>query len=472
MTFLSFDRWPHLGRLHIGRPLLQRWAKAHDATWSIESCDAHQLPYFVECNSDTLDVSVNYPDGEGLGNAIDHLYETLTTCHNIRSLSLQLSQGGCDVSGPSPRSFRWEEGKLFPDLEALTISGYDWDARESSWCNRNSPSGVEAWKSAMDWRKLKHLNIDLPPKSFLEAFHSELNSLDSLSLRPRWTLWGDETSLCDFDNATDEIRQNYTSFITSLPPLQTLSVSGTGHLLDLNLILATHGSSIRSLTLHEFERACATSINDTSWSRPTLDPIQLHQLSTMSPNLESLALDLHRDHGQWPTSTFSLLALNRNLSNLTLHFDFEDPTHIHRTERCAINEAYWDQYCIVPALKEPLLNQESALEIFKTIRKQQLGSKLTQLTVYAGDRGGRSGGGLRMDAHIEHNTPVKFVCGLIDNTKETCEAVAKPDDDFARWEEEHEKLYQRVDEMAGKGIWATDGYGGVGVQDQAVLGNA
>jgi len=149
------------------------------------------------------------------------------------------------------------------------------------------------------------------------------------------------------------------------------------------------------------------------------------------------------------------------LRDLTLHLDLEDPTHIHRTARCALSHTYWDKYCIVPALKTPRLTRSSALDIFKTIRRQQQPrAKLSQLTLYAGDSGGRRGGGLRTDAHYEHNKLVKVVCGLSGDGEESCEGMVKADDEFERWEEEHERMYQQVDEMAAKGVWATEGYGG------------
>ena len=157
------------------------------------------------------------------------VYRHLSTCANIRSLSISFAQGGC-VIDDSPWALTFRAGDRFPGLEELVISGYDW-----------YPLGLEAWKKAMNWGKLKRLDADRPPNDFLQAFSGELDGLDTLILRPKWDVWGDEDTLCGFDATTDELRENYTSFISGLAPLRELSISGMGKLLDMTKILDTDG---------------------------------------------------------------------------------------------------------------------------------------------------------------------------------------------------------------------------------------
>ena len=128
----------------------------------------------------------------------------------------------------------------------------------------------------MDWSKLKHLSVDSPSKSFLEAFHNQLTGLESFTLGPSYGPWGDNFTLCELDEAIDQLRLNYTSFITAMPPLHFLSIHGTGRLLDLEPILKTHGSSLRHFSLHEYERDCEN--HNGFWSRPALSAAQVRHL--------------------------------------------------------------------------------------------------------------------------------------------------------------------------------------------------
>ncbi len=141
---------------------------------------------FVECNADSLDVVASY-GGEDDKHIIDQLYANLISCTDVLSLSLKIFQGGCVVSDGNPWSFNFRKGDTFPHLESLTLSGYDRDSRKTTSWWAQMPSNLESWRLAMDWTRLKYLDIDLPPKSFLEAFSKpdQLARLESLVLRPR-----------------------------------------------------------------------------------------------------------------------------------------------------------------------------------------------------------------------------------------------------------------------------------------------
>lgn len=110
----------------------------------------------------------------------------------------------------------------------------------------------------MDWNKMKRLNIDRPPKHFLDTFHGQLNGLDSLEIR-LWHVWGEQT-YCDFDEAAEQLRGNHISFIAALNPLRDLTISGIGHPLELAPILKAHGQSLKTLSLHEYKQDCDYSI--------------------------------------------------------------------------------------------------------------------------------------------------------------------------------------------------------------------
>ena len=390
--------------------------------------------YFIECNSETLKVDSSYGTG-GSRNGVDHLYNTLIECQNARSVSLSISQGGCLIDD-DPFSFPWRAGDRLPDLENLTLSGYDWEPWVSPWSEHSRPSSARAWKNAMDWGKLKRLDIDRPPNSFLEAFHGELSDLESLVLRPRWAFWGDEVTLCSFNEDGNELRQNYTSFITALPPLRELSISGMGELLNLTPILETHGTSLEKLKIHELEHDCTYETGNSTWTRPSLTVAEIKQLNAAAPNLQSLTLDVYRSNNDWPITILKALSAFPNLSHLTLSFDLEDPQHRRYTKECWTHGSGRDKYCMVNELMLPLLNQTSAIEIFQSLRREQretmpgndnntiINKLLEKLTVSAGDYGRQTGGGLRLTEHCDYPRPVRYECWIKGEEREVCEGRA------------------------------------------------
>ena len=102
---------------------------------------------------------------------------------------------------------------------------------------------LQSWRLATDWSRLKYLDIDLPPRSYLEALSGpgQLAGLESLVLRPKMNFWADDETLCGSDEETEQLRQNYTSFIANLPSLRELSIDGIGRSLDLGSMLKAHG---------------------------------------------------------------------------------------------------------------------------------------------------------------------------------------------------------------------------------------
>jgi hypothetical protein len=360
---------------------------------------------FIECSSNSL----VYNGGES-DERLNQLYDALVTCPNIRSLSLSLSQGSCVIED-TQRSFRWRKGDHFPRLENLTLSGYDWDSR----VNRRKPSNAEHWRESMDWSKLKRLDLSLPSNSFLDTFRGELGGLESLVLRHELGFWGDEDTLCGFDATAEALRQNYTSFIAGLPPLHELSISGVGQLLNMTPILKTHGSSLKKLNIHEFEYDCRYETGNATWVRPVLSVSEVEEIIFAAPNLKDLTLDVYRSSNKWPISMLKTLSKFPHLARLTINFNLEDPRRSRFAKKCYVNGWVRDEYCNIHELMEPQLNQTTASEIFHTIQKYQAGTKLQNITFFAGDFGRRDGGGLRLIPHYEWNRPVRYDCWMEEN---------------------------------------------------------
>ena len=378
----------------------------------------------INCTSTRL-THHNYYGTNWVSSTYD-VYRHLIACANIDSLSLSFAQGGC-VIDHSPRAFNFRAGDRFPDLEELTVSGYDWGV-----------TGLEAWKNAMNWGKLKRLDIDRPPNIFLQALSKELHGLDTLILRPKWSFWGDEETLCGFDSKTDELRRNYTSFITGLQQLRDLRLRGMGKLLDMSTILGAHGATLERLEIHEFERDCAYETSNITWTRPSLTVAEIEQIREKVPLLQSLELDLYRNADRWPTSSLNALSLFSNLTNLTINFDLEDPSHRKRVKYCNLRntEEIWDQYCTINELMHPLLNDTAAYEIFGILKHGQPNSKLQQLTLNAGDIGRQLGGGMRFSAHSEENKVVAYSCWVDEAEKEQCKNRTVDEDMDGIWAED------------------------------------
>lgn len=355
----------------------------------------------IECSSNSL-----VYDGES-GERLNQLYDALVTCPNIRSLSLSLSQGGCVIEDRR-RSFSWKRGDRFPRLENLSLSGYDWDDR----VNSRAQSNAEYWRASMDWSKLKRLDFSLPSNLFLDTFRSELGGLESLVLRHRLGFWGDEETLCGFDATAEALRQNYTSFIAALPPLHELSISGMGQPLNMTPILETHGASLEKLSIHEFEHDCRYETGNATWVRPVLSVLEVEEIILLAPNLKELTLDVYRSSNKWPISMLKTLSKFPHLARLTINFNLEDPRRSRYAKKCYVNEWARDEYCSINELMEPQLNQTTASEIFHTIQQYQTGTKLQNVTFFAGDFGRREGGGMRLIPHYEWNTPIRYDCWM------------------------------------------------------------
>ena len=369
---------------------------------------------------------------------MEFVFESLSTCDNILSLHLAIAQGGCTVNDHNLKAFKFGVNCRFAsNLQELKISGYDWDHRLRSWLGRSLPLSVESWKSSMDWSKLEALSIDLPPQSFLDAFQGQLEGLESFTLQPKFGYWGDDQTFCLFDETSNQTRARYTSFIAALPPLQSLSIGGLGSLLNLEPILKIHGDSLRKLVLHEHEHSCNRLENGNTWSRPTLSDVQLQNLNDAAPRLETMELDIARDAGNWPQSTFEVLSNFGNLRNLTLHFLLEDPSHKHSVRWCALTRSAPE--CFVSELATPVLSADILNRVFRELRQSQDenksldGRRLQWLHAYTGDYGRQVGGGYRFFTHDEHNNPQRFACGIADEDEVVCEVFemqASPDDDY------------------------------------------
>ncbi|EKG18416.1 hypothetical protein MPH_04218 [Macrophomina phaseolina MS6] len=340
------------------------------------------------------------------------LYHHLKTCNDVKSLALSIQEGGCVIDADAPFSFDFSCHDSFPSsIENLTVSNYDWDA------SSGGINHAQLWSKTMDWTSLKRLDIDRPPQSFVDAFTGRLPSLQSLTIRPKWSSWGTERAFCSFDDSSTSMRQNYTSFITSMPPLEELHISGMGEHLDLAAILATHGHTLRNLTIHELEGDCACATGNTTWTRPFMNADQLRTVKEMAPNLRGLAIDLDRNATHLAVEELAALSTFPNLRELTLHFDLEDTHRTYISRTCTVsNEWAREQYCKKFQLLEPLLGTEEAGAMLKAVGGPARPARtLDKLNVIVGNFNRKVGQvGLPVDFYHDPNEPYVVNCQFQD----------------------------------------------------------
>ncbi|KAL0066383.1 hypothetical protein AAF712_006642 [Marasmius tenuissimus] len=104
---------------------------------------------------------------------------------------------------------------------------------------------------------------------------------------------------------------NIMDFICSLSNLQSLSVTNHIEHIDLPTLFQYHGSSLRSLSLHEIE--------DPEHNRRSLAPAEITHIQFDAPNLEALTMDMNRNRD--PTDVYAALSMFKRLRQLTLQYD-------------------------------------------------------------------------------------------------------------------------------------------------------
>ena len=407
----SSDLWSRL-RIMYGRP-----------EWPVDNTPIQHALEPITCHFDSLNVHI--ADGGGNPEQMTTAYRTLNECHNLRSLEVEIAQGGCLVSFNDQRAFIFSKDAQFPNLTSLRLSQYDWNFRQTSSFGSYAYKqlSAELWLKVMDWTKLVRLDIDLPPKIFLDLFQKHLTGLQSLTFRPTWGYWGDEETLCGFDPETLDLRDSYTSFIAGLPPLRELSISGTGKILNLKPILRKHGNTLRTLALHEHEGDCAFETGNMTLTRPTLSIEEMKEIKMMAPRLETLTLDLSRtSQGHWHMDALEVLSTYETLIDLTLYFELDDHSRMREVDCYSHNR----DACNYPTLMKPLVNRNATESLFEALRDGQKSKKLQSLTLIAGDYARREGGGLRYH-DPDLNQPRMCVCRLQRDNAEICGCPSRRD---------------------------------------------
>ena len=176
------------------------------------------------------ETSISYRgDGEG---ALPQIYDALVTCAEIWSLRLDMTMSGC-VLGSQPWTFDFQ-GDRFPPLEHLSLSKFDFKSDRPAklgWQSstgpvdyfrqqilkpmlpamgpsvpRSSEPTLERWLHAMDFTKVKSLEINEDPY-FCARMQHELPGLRNLTM-----------------HLANSISDAARGFLQAVPPLEHLSL--------------------------------------------------------------------------------------------------------------------------------------------------------------------------------------------------------------------------------------------------------
>ena len=367
---------------------------------------------------------------------LQEIYNTLTSCsmdehRAIRTLQLKLVQSGCNVNPNEKWSFDFRKGDTFPPLHELHLDSYQFDEaqsqqvygvsnqwyyfrrwfadstglealrpplRVSRWTDHGA--NLEKWKAAMDWTQLRSLGLEAVSDVFMPLLKGRLPALQSLRLGWLWS------SNCQARNVTD--------FVTQLEPLASLSLSAHTAQINITQILDRHGSTLDALQIRDWEGS--------NFPRPTLSLQEIEQISRKCLSLSKLGLDINRN-GSWPYELLDALAANQNLTSLEIFFELGMELNQDK-----LDAGYgWHEVNEAPEYRQPLVTEDSSLEIFNRLRSLKQGVELQNLTLYLGDFGRDYGHMLRLNGWGE-DLAEAFECSVLDSEgkrKEEGEAWCK-----------------------------------------------
>jgi hypothetical protein len=335
------------------------------------------------------------------------VFSVLSSCPNIRSLSLTIDYVGDDFGGFTPNAFDFlsHPEVKFPPLEILKLSNYaldersdggrewsyndgqDWEAIICEWMQDpdgddefpravrpewDNRTNLDAWKDAMDFSHIQTLELawrSSAPQTLKGFNASVLSSLKHLSLRH---YFGDLDTITDFLNTTAN-------------PLETLNLhNAPSQPVDLDtlfeVITSRHGSTLKSFSMTTRDSTHQLAI-------PQLSYLLSH--CTELSNLD-IAFPRHPYYLSPPFKfePFTPLLLASNLSNLTVHFPSPD-------------RAYHNQYVnklnkekVEAEELDPVRTKVYLEELYSWIRSRKVGEAIEMMEVYVGDWEGKDYVGL------------------------------------------------------------------------------
>jgi hypothetical protein len=399
-------------KLHY-KLLLDNWsAKEEWYTWLNDGANKDSHVYteaissrsaiFNSTNLHSLTADVIYGHEDDFDD-MSFVFSILSSCPNIRSLSLTITYVGDDFGGFTPNAFDFlsHPEVKFPPLEILKLSDYAFDERSDGgpewsyndgqdwrviikewlwnsaddddyfprpvrpeWDNRTN---LDAWKDAMNFSHIHTLDLawrSFTPQALKGLNASVLPSLKHLSLRHGYHAHLD--TILAFLNTTANPLQtlNFHNILSQPVNLDTL----------FEVITSRHSSTLKSFSM------------TTRDSTHHLAIPQLSYLLSHCPELSNLEIAFPRHpytlSPRLKFEPFTPLLLAENLSSLTIHFPSPDP----------IYGTYHNQYVdninlekVVAELLDPVRTKVYLEELYSWIRSRKAGNAMEMMEVYVGD---------------------------------------------------------------------------------------
>jgi len=335
----------------------------------IQAWNSDQKSVIDSKNLYSLKVDITY-------SAEDNFYDMATVfdivaaAPNLRELDLNLERWGCILAKTACSfNFRSHPFVRFPPLEVLRLRGYRFDDGAGgswawSWVEllalvgdvrpgeeriRRRETNLDTWMGRMDWGSLRTLEIGGLEEWVLDRLGGDkLPELRELVLCGGWR-GGDRGRVAEFITETAK-------------PLESLS------LIDFDLKVedefmsdASFRRELKSFTLRPDHKNRSPIGND-----------MLHHLLTSSPKLESVDVTLKREDISWDEGLYRYFIASPTLRHLTLRFPSPDGPHL-------------DYASLTGNDTDPLINNETTLELFKELRHRKQGSELESMHFYVGD---------------------------------------------------------------------------------------
>ncbi|CAJ0543615.1 Ff.00g038400.m01.CDS01 [Fusarium sp. VM40] len=244
---------------------------------------------------------------------------------------------------------------------------------------RQSMDDIQHWLEAMDFSKVHTLTINegfsvtLRGKGLYEQFPRALTGMQSLTIQGEWKNWeAEREGIYTLPTAKNFIL----GLKTSLESLEWKE-GGTCGEDAFDAVLKHHGATLEHLEW--------TNSEIDFHPRPVPSLAQLRGLGEWAPRLESLAIDLHRDAGDWPQEELKTIAENLpDLTTLVLYLNARDEAPFQNHSYYTLNRT---------VLLEPRLDTEAAISMFRTLRQYKVGDTFDTVEFREGDWAESFGGG-------------------------------------------------------------------------------
>ena len=380
----------------MGRALLLALLFTIRSTWA-----EPQGPSELQCNS-SLERTITPFSGyygsrepkESLTN-ISAIYEYLTRCHEVKSLSLVIYRS-CGITIDELSNFNFSSDRQLPRLSKLALAGYPFGdfqrvgeqerpaIRQSNMkpILPGSPSvrtlpasqqiyvpgaNIDAWKGAMDWTGLHSLELSDVDNIFFWKMRGALPALKNLTIGN--------------NDARSDAKGYMTDFMTSLNPLTNLSTHGYTELIDWSQVFGHHGSSLERLDVLEWNS------REPDQARQTLSTTDLKEMSRLCPMLSEIKLNLKMDD-DIPYDDLEALASNERLTRLNIVLRGNKPKSPPKEDQnnsynlvADLDPSEGDVEPHVPSF----IDTQTVLQMFQFLRARKQGAELVDLKVEVGN---------------------------------------------------------------------------------------